>query len=312
MRSHREKRSSKRRNSKTRKGKRRASQKGGGDSKSYTQITKKIRKLSQCHPRVNKNEEDKGCLPVSVLMNVARKNKITVTPKNALQRIANHLKVDSSNQHSVLKALPGLSEEEKEKLAKTWLRPEQPSSWKEDPDAWLDTTNIRDVLKQYEEVYSFFKFFGPYPIDFAVADPQSHPGERCLINEMCSLDLKKELAAGKKILGFSFNLDPHYKSGSHWVAVVINIPEKECYYFDSYGMRPPTQIYKFMQWLTIQEPEMKLKMNAREFQRKNSECGMFCIYFIVCMVEGESFQDFCRGDHSDTLMLNLRNHVYSK
>jgi len=76
-------------------------------------------------------------------------------------------------------------------------------------------------------------------------------------------------------------------------------------------MRPPPQIYKFMQWLTIQEPEMKLMMNSKRFQKKDSECGMFSMYFIIRMLEGESFQDFCRRNPSDELMLNMRKVMYS-
>jgi hypothetical protein len=260
----------------------------------------------QCHPRVKNVEQ--GCLPVSVLEKVSRRIGIK-TRRNLMNSVAEKLKVNPENQNSLVKALP-IPDEEKQEIMKKWLRPAQPESWKNDPDAWLDTNNIQDVMKQYEESHSNFKFFGAVPIDFSAADPYSKK-KQCLIKEICEIDFDGDALEGKDYIGIVFNLDPHYKSGSHWVASFINIPKKEYYYFDSYGMKPPSQIYKFMQWLTIQEPDMKLKMNAKRFQRKESECGMFCIYFIIRMLEGESFEDFCARNPSDDLMLEMRKEVYS-
>ncbi len=224
--------------------------------------------------------------------------------------MAEHLKIPSTNQRSILNALP-FSEEEKKKLAAEWLRPAIPESWKQDPDMWLDSLNIRDVMKQYEEAKPDFKFYGPYPIDFAAQDPNLKQKE-CLIQEMCDLNLKQLARQGKQHIGIIYNLDPHYKNGSHWVAAYVNIPKKQCYYFDSYGMKPPRQIYKFMQWLTLQEPKMKLAYNARRFQFKGSECGMYSMYFIIRMLMGELFRPFCRRAPRDGAMLTLRSWLFSK
>jgi hypothetical protein len=269
--------------------------------------TRKNNATKQCHPRVKNGEN--GCLPVTVLEKAAKKLGVH-REGNILEKVAKAVKVDPENQNSVLKALP-LSDKEKEQLARRWLRPERPSSWANDPDMWLDTNNIRDVMTQYEESHPKFKFLGAVPIDFAAADPYTKK-KQCLINEICELDMDGDSMKGKDHVGFVFNLDPHYKPGSHWVASFLDIPKKQYYYFDSYGMRPPPQIYKFMQWLTIQEPELVLKMNARRFQRKESECGMFCIDFIVNMLEGKSFEEYCRSTPSDRDMLLKRKEVFSQ
>jgi len=262
----------------------------------------------QCHPRVSEASPN-GCLPVEVLENVARKNGISGPKESLLANVSKMIGIAPHNQSSLLKALP-LPQDEKRRLAREWLRPEIPASWKGDPDMWLDTLNIRDVMIQYEDVYPKFKFLGPYPIDFAAPDPYDK-SQPCLISEMCELDLDGKDMKGKDYIGFVFNLDPHTKEGSHWIASFINIPKKEFYYFDSYGMRPPKQVDRFMQWLTLQEPELKLLVNGRRFQRKESECGMFCMYFIVCMLKGESFRHFCRRSPSDDLMLEMRETFYS-
>jgi hypothetical protein len=267
---------------------------------------KKPSRPKQCHPRV-KSISENGCLPERVLQKVAK--KIGVKGDHLLKNVAKKLHVDPENQNSLVKALP-ITSSEKEEIAKKWLRPAQPESWKDDPDAWLDTNNIQDVMRQYEVSNPNFKFFGAVPIDFAAADPYANK-KQCLIKEICEIDFDGDALTGKDYIGIVFNLDPHYKSGSHWVASFIDIPKKQYYYFDSYGMRPPNQIYKFMQWLTIQEPELVLKMNAKQFQRKESECGMFCLYFIVRMLEGETFEQFCRRNPSDELMLEMRKVMFS-
>jgi len=166
-------------------------------------------------------------------------------------------------------------------------------------------------MSQYDQDIPDFKFLGPYPIDFAAPDPYNTSTKKCLISEICKLDLPALRAAGKKRIGIIYNLDPHNKSGSHWVATYIDLNKNHCYYFDSYGMEVPDQINKFMQWLTIQEPRMKLAYNARRFQLRGSECGMYSMYFIIRMLMGEPFRQFCRRAPRDDVMLHLRGWLFS-
>ena len=290
---------------------RRTRQKGGGISV--------FPGPNQCHPRVEFQKHG-GCLPLSVLEDAAKRLDLPLSggqgqKKNKkddlLHKLGKHVGIDPKHQRSFLNSLP-FSNEEKEQLARQWLRPAMPEAWKKDPDMWLDSNNIRDVMKQYEEAFPSVKFLGPYPIDFAAKDPYTKTEkDRCLIGEMCSLDLDGSDLQGKKHIGIVYNLDPHYKNGSHWVANYINIPKKTCYYFDSYGMKPPRQIYKFMQWLGIQEPEIQLGWNGRRFQYSNSECGMYSMYFIDRMIAGEPFLTFCRRAPPDRFMLDMRDWMFS-
>jgi hypothetical protein len=272
----------------------------------------------QCHPRVKPNG-DTGCFPREVLetaLPIRRKNQTQKggSKTNLLQDVGNHLHIDPSNQRTLLNHLP-IPEKEKQELAKKFLRPPLPEHWNKKPDDWLDSLNIRDVMKQYEEAYPNFKFLGPYPIDFAAPSDSSAmskgSSKDCLVDEMCNLDLDGEELKGKDHIGMVFNLDPHYREGSHWIAAYINIPKKQCYYFDSYGMKPPKQIYKFMQWLSLQEPDIELGWNGRRFQYKDSECGIYCMYFLDRMIAGVPFLKFCRQNLSDGAMLQFRKWFYS-
>jgi hypothetical protein len=296
-----------------------------GIRKTRKKVKVKVQKAypgpSQCHPRCGRETPAGGCLPRDILekassaLGISQKGAGMNSQKQLVDSISKHLGVDPHNQRSLLESLP-LTPEEKQTLAKKWLRPAQPLEWKDDPDKWLDSNNIRDVMTQYEESNPEFKFLGPYPIDFAAASDSSATSrgtdtKHCLIDEMCKLDLDGEELKGKTKLGIVYNLDPHYKSGSHWVANFIDIQKKQCYYFDSYGMEPPKQIYRFMQWLTIQEPKMKLGWNGRVFQRQNSECGMYCLYFLDRMISGEPYLKFCRRAPPDSFMLDMRDWLFS-
>jgi hypothetical protein len=202
----------------------------------------------------------------------------------------------------------------KKEVLKKYFRPEMPEEWKRDPDQWLDSNNIADVMKQYEEVYPEFKFYGTNPIDFAAPDPYDPSAaakNKCLQDEICKLNLKELASQGKTKLGFVYNLDPSNKGGSHWIASFTDIPAHRTYYFDSYGMKPPPQIARFMRSLTLQDPSMKLAFNARRFQYGETECGMYSLYFLIRMLAGDDFKAFCRRAPRDGEMLLLRHWLFS-
>lgn len=272
---------------------------------------------AQCHPSVGKQAHAHGCLPLEVVRRVATKIGIapSLTGKQLRKAIEDKLEIRKPGaERTFLNALP-LPAGEKSDLARRFLRPAAPKEWAEDPDLWLDSLNIADVLNQYEDAYPYFEFMGPFPIDFAAPDPYIRGGgvasKKCLMNEICELRVTKAMASGTRAIGIVYNLDPHFKSGSHWVANYIDIPGHKCYYFDSYGMEPPPQVAKFMKWLTTQDPKMRLEYNARRLQYKNTECGIYCIYFIIRMLEGDKFTDITRRKPSDSDMLDLRDWLFS-
>jgi hypothetical protein len=149
----------------------------------------------QCHPRVGDTRPASGCLPLEILKEAADQLGVptSLDPEQLLEATAEKVGVSVKHQRTFLNALP-FSQERKDELAKQWLRPAHPASWIKDPDMWLDSNNIKDVMKQYEEAFSTFKFLGPFPIDFAAADPydiNKKKQPKCLISQMCSLDLGK-------------------------------------------------------------------------------------------------------------------------
>lgn len=293
----------------------RTKQKGGGPSQTRKQKSFPNPGPSQCHPSLGEKRPAHGCLPLSILKRVAGKlnvpeNQSAISLRKKLEK---QLHVRPEHEASFVKALP-LTDGEKAYLQKTYLRPEQPMKWREDPDMWLDSNNIEAVMRQYEEANPKFEFMGPFPIDFAAPDPYesgSLDNKKCLIREMCGLRIQEAQRKGTELIGIIYNLDPHFKDGSHWVANFIDLPKHRCYYFDSYGYEPPKQIARFMKWLTTQDPSMKLAYNARRFQHLGSECGMYSLYFIIRMMMGDQFRPFCRRQPRDSVMLDYRDWLFS-
>ena len=166
--------------------------------------------------------------------------------------------------------------------------PESPNEWKKNPNEWLSSIDILEVMNQYEKKYKCFDFLGPSPIDY---DTHKLYGD-CVWEELCHFNLEAQLKKGHKKIGVIFNLDPHYKGGSHWVSLFINVKNKTIFYFDSAGETIPKQIKKFVDKVIVQGTNLPNKINFKfdenhpvEHQYGNTECGIYSLFFIVHMLE---------------------------
>jgi hypothetical protein len=190
------------------------------------------------------------------------------------------------------------------------FRPSAPKKWANNPREWLDTLNINDVLKQYEEKYPDFKYFGAVPIDF---DKRLGFGT-CVINEICNINVKKLYNQGYKKLGFVFNTDPHDKPGQHWIAMYSNLDKNEVNYWDSYGIKPSKEVKRLAERIISQGRQLglKIKFNVNKYkhQFKNSECGVYSINFIVSQLDGNSFEDTVNNIIYDDKMWEKRRKYF--
>ena len=197
------------------------------------------------------------------------------------------------------------------KLLKNF-KPIMPKSWNANKYQWLNTLDIRDVMNQYEVVYQDFDFIGPVPMDF---DTVLGFGQ-CVINELCKINLSKLIDKGKKKLGVVFNLDKHTQTGSHWVAMYLDYDIGDIYYWDSYGSKPGTEITKLMNRLKEQSSKLgktlTVKINTQRHQYKNSECGVYCIYFITSLLAGEKFESITKNIINDDKMNAKRSEYFIK
>lgn len=191
--------------------------------------------------------------------------------------------------------------------------PGAPKTWEKKPFEWLTSVEMNTVMKQYEKAYPCFEFLGPSPIDF---DKHKMYGE-CVWEEICQFDLKKSIKRGKTKIGLIFNLDPHNLEGSHWICMFINIPEKEIYFFDSYGDKPPKEVKVFMKRVQKQSRtlgrEFKIITNTKRHQRSESECGMYSLYIIIELLKGmQSFKELSSTRIPDKRVKILRKVYYNQ
>tara|TARA_B100001027_G_C16266135_1_gene332213 strand:- start:3700 stop:4656 length:957 start_codon:yes stop_codon:yes gene_type:complete len=186
----------------------------------------------------------------------------------------------------------GFTNYEKHKIKKESFAPYAPSSWKENPLEWLSNFDIDKIMEQYESIYPEFKYLGSSPIDF----DKKIKGE-CVFDALCKLNLL-ELDKNKKFkIGVVFNLDPHDKPGSHWTAMFINLNKREICYFDSAGDSAPPTVKKLVKRIQNQALKQGINLNfienhPVEHQLKDTECGIYVIYFLIHMLKGLSFNRF--------------------
>lgn len=193
-----------------------------------------------------------------------------------------------------------------------FFRPLKPKLWKKKPREWLDSNNIYDVMVQYENKYPEFIFIGPVPIDF---DLKGKKG-KCIVDDLCKLKLKSLLKKKKTKLGIVFNLDKHTEDGSHWVALFCDIKNSKINYFDSYGIEPEDEIKllinRFYDELLKINKKCTIEINTKRHQLKGSECGTYCLYFIVNMLDNISFGKFCNKKLSDDYIFSKRDDFFLK
>jgi len=192
--------------------------------------------------------------------------------------------------------------------ADNYFRPKKPAEWATKPTEWHDSITLANVMTQYEGAYPHFEFIGPTPIDF---DSQL-PGAwgRCVLDELCKLNLAEMKKSGKTDIGIIFNLDPHDRPGSHWVCAYIDLKRMEAYYYDSYGYEPCAEIRRLLRRCKEQGCKQIIWNDVRH-QRKKSECGTYCMYVIISLLKGRSFPDLCKNRVDDDTMNALRDLLYA-
>lgn len=268
----------------------------------------------KCAPGIN--FENGSCFSLSELLemtiayNKIHENKIVIDKKlskneikkSILQQFNSIFKNKCNDQQCWTKQpfIKELNENIKNKIKYNTFRPEGPQGKFE----WLNTINIEKVMEQYENKYNNFKFLGAVPIDF---DDLPSLGLK-------DLNLKKLEKSGKNIIGVVFNLDEHYKSGSHWVGMFGNLNNGQLYYFDSYGSKPDNRIINFMKRIGKYcrkkgIRKLDVNYNSKRYQYGNSECGVYSINFILRMLKHKNFNEILENPISDE-KINKCRKVY--
>jgi hypothetical protein len=193
--------------------------------------------------------------------------------------------------------------------------PVSPSDWEKNPNEWLTSVDIMNVMKQYEKAYKCFDFLGPSPIDF---DTRKMYGE-CVWDELCNFNLAHQLNTGKTKIGMIFNTDPHDKPGQHWISMFVDVKKQMIFFFDSVGDKIPKQVMVLVDRIKEQGLAMTPPINFAfdqnhpvEHQYGTTECGVYSLYFIVHMLEDKLTKEYLKTHIiKDKYMENFRDIYFN-
>ena len=287
----------------------------------------------KCAP--TKKYEDGSCILLKDIIDMANKwnnknknNKIIISDDKMamIKQFEKFLSNKCSDQACWIR-LDFVKQIENYDLLNNTFRPPGPVGKYE----WLSTTDIDNVINQYQSKYDDFLFLGAVPYDF----------ESLKMLGIHNLNFKKLEKSGKNKIGMVINLDEHYKSGSHWVGLYTNLKENQIYYFDSVGVKPKKRIKKFINKITKylynksfnknldinslynvkyrnNNPNeiskllnnFDIRYNNIQHQFKDSECGVYSIHFITRLVDGESFTNIINNVIKDDKMNNFRKNYF--
>ena len=190
---------------------------------------------------------------------------------------------------------------------------------------WLSTTEINEGMERYINVYPEFLFVGAVPIDIEDLDQYG----------VKNLDYDKLAKKGKTKIGIVYNLDEHYKSGSHWVSFFIDTDNIKIYYSDSAGKPPEQRVKRLVKKLSeswyekdtgkkvilplnsymnesgqnIVEQKYDIKYNKTQHQFGGSECGVYSMNFLIRLLRGDSFEDIHKNRITDK-EINVCRKIY--
>lgn len=288
--------------------------------------------MDKCAP--GKNYTDGSCFTkkdleiISLALNKEIDDKININQnkKDLVKDLENKFKKEyNCNDQKCWLGQKFIKKINNEEISKYTFRPKGPDG----KHTWLSTTNINEVIDQYENLNDDFLYLGTVPYDFEDLDDLG----------IKNLDLKKIQNDGINKLGMVINLDYHYESGSHWVALYTDLKKNQIYFFDSFAKKPRKKIKNFINKLTkyLYKKEYNVGLNINkvlenlegggkskeienlskfdirynniQHQFKNSECGVYSINFIVRLAKGESFKNIINNITKDDEM-NLCREVY--
>ena len=275
---------------------------------------KKTFKILHCHPK--KTRKNKTCYDTSTLIllknkwNESHSDKIKTSDPN---KIWSTLKSKMNNCDNELCWLKSIQDKNIISTIMKEFVPTAPSAEWAKYNNWLSSTDFNNVMKQYSETYPNFLYLGPSSIDFdTIIDG------RCVWPALCKLNIADQIKNGKNKIGIVLNLDKHDGKGSHWVSVFIDLQKKFIFYFESTGSITPPEIDSFVKRMDEQCKSaglnMKLMNNMKiKHQYGSSECGMYCLYFIINLLEGtRTPQHFLKNRITDAQMNKLRDFYFNK
>jgi hypothetical protein len=303
------------------------------DTKNKDKDTKKFKKLS-CNPivknTINKNTcyNKENIFKLKELWNLRHPDMLISTndPTEIWKFLKNTFKNVCNNEQCWLKQ--EFSKNKIDSGTRSYIfAPRAPSSWNININEWLSNIDIMNVMQNYEKIHKNFKFIGPSPIDF---DKRIYEN-KCVWNELCDFKLTDYISKNIDKIGIVFNTDPHNKPGQHWISLFINLNpnidnvKPYIFFFDSAGDKIPIEIENLKNRIVDMAINYKkdkytngitlefIQNHPLEHQKSNTECGMYCLFFILKQLYGKPPEYFLDKNRliTDERMEAYRNKYFN-
>ena len=182
---------------------------------------------------------------------------------------------------------------------------------------WLNNYNINEKLAELKEKHPDFEYYDTTMDDYAQVG-----------HKLANIEIIKNDLYNKKAVACVINTDT-YKScqyggtcGQHWVCIFFDGRMKDIIsleYFDSVGKPPSTNILKLMTDCKngINACECNIHVNQVRHQQKNTECGVYCLFYIMFRLENMDVEpNDIFNDAGDTVrddqMIKFRRSLFTE
>uniref|UniRef100_A0A6C0BCR3 Ubiquitin-like protease family profile domain-containing protein n=1 Tax=viral metagenome TaxID=1070528 RepID=A0A6C0BCR3_9ZZZZ len=270
--------------------------------------------------RVNKLVEKKGSsICVNPENNFCIKDKYAKSlikafglPPNAVNNIDELMKRVGCDSPSCLITKPNSSNVSR--LLRVSIKPEGDI----EGNTWVNSSQIVRVLNSWK-IYINPKINNFYPMGFATIDFMSCPNS--FNNRVKNLSLNFLIQNKKRTAAVIINTDNCSGRGEHWFPLFIDLRDKviSLEYYNSVKKKMPKQICDYFDDLKnnyIKSGETRdvqiYSMLPDEHQNKNSECGIYSLFYIYSRLEGISGQEIVSYSLPDDHVHKLRKVMFYK
>jgi hypothetical protein len=205
---------------------------------------------------------------------------------------------------------------EEDKIISNFFLPHRPDTWIKKENTWVNNEDISQFMNAIQLSHKRYKFIGPSCINY---NTLLYDNEY-VCNELHYFNLQSLIQQKYNNIGIIFNTCLYNQPGKHWVALFIDIENTFIFYFDSLGKSMHKNIQSFIENVSHQAKAqniiMKLHTNAQHIhQKSNTECGMYCMYFLYTMIKSKNtsmkIRHFKYDNITDDIVFKLRKTYYN-
>lgn len=196
----------------------------------------------------------------------------------------------------------GLSKPQIQGYVEQYFLPKGPRDMVNGQWPWLSNNDIDTVLHRLSICYPDFQNIGFQMIDF-----KEH-------GTLYNYDFDSHIKEGKRQFGVVINTDVSSGSGIHWFCLFFffNSPDEiNIEFFNSSGRGPVNEVQELIDMLS-KKYKAKVFINRTSHQKKDSECGVYSLFYIWARLKHISVDKLFNHRIKDEQMEEFRKYLFRK